>query len=61
MTSHAAVVARGMGTCCVAGCSEVAISEKTHTLTTSPDAFPEGDWMSLDGTTVRSTAKRCRH
>ncbi len=52
MTSHAAVVARGMGTCCVAGCSEVAISEKTHTLTDkSGRVFREGDWMSLDGTT----------
>ena len=52
MTSHAAVVARGMGTCCVAGCSEVAISEKAHTLTDkSGHVYREGDWMSLDGST----------
>ncbi|MEN6338692.1 MAG: pyruvate, phosphate dikinase [Clostridiaceae bacterium] len=52
MTSHAAVVARGMGTCCVAGCSEVTISEKTHTLTDKAGrAFHEGDWLSLDGST----------
>ena len=52
MTSHAAVVARGMGTCCVAGCSEVVISEKTHTMTTtSGKTFKEGDWLSLDGST----------
>ena len=52
MTSHAAVVARGMGTCCVAGCSEVSISEKAHTLVTKDGkTFKEGDWMSLDGST----------
>ena len=52
MTSHAAVVARGMGTCCVAGCSEAAISEKNKTLTiTKGKTFREGDWLSLDGST----------
>ena len=51
MTSHAAVVARGMGTCCVAGCSEVVISEKNRTLTASGKEYKEGDWMSLDGST----------
>jgi pyruvate,orthophosphate dikinase len=52
MTSHAAVVARGMGTCCVAGCSEAAISEKNKTLAfTSGKSFKEGDWISLDGST----------
>ena len=52
MTSHAAVVARGMGTCCVAGCSEIAISETNKTIT-APDGhvYKEGDWMSLDGST----------
>ncbi|MEA4915381.1 MAG: pyruvate, phosphate dikinase [Christensenella sp.] len=52
MTSHAAVVARGMGTCCVAGCSEANISEKNKTLSfTSGKSFKEGDWLSLDGST----------
>ena len=52
MTSHAAVVARGMGTCCVAGCSEASISEKNKTLTfASGKSFKEGDWISLDGST----------
>ncbi len=52
MTSHAAVVARGMGTCCVAGCSEATISEKNKTLTfASGKTFKEGDWLSLDGST----------
>ena len=52
MTSHAAVVARGMGTCCVAGCSEATISEKNKTLVfASGSSFKEGDWLSLDGST----------
>ncbi|MBD5560732.1 MAG: pyruvate, phosphate dikinase [Clostridia bacterium] len=52
MTSHAAVVARGMGTCCVAGCGEVRISEADKTMT-GPDGtvYKEGDWISLDGST----------
>ncbi len=52
MTSHAAVVARGMGTCCVAGCSEVVIDEVKKTLTTKDGkVFKEGDFLSLDGST----------
>ena len=52
MTSHAAVVARGMGTCCVAGCSEATISEKNKSLVfVSGKSFKEGDWLSLDGST----------
>ena len=52
MTSHAAVVARGMGTCCVAGCSDVMILEKSGTFTTaSGSVISEGDWISLDGST----------
>jgi len=52
MTSHAAVVARGMGTCCVAGCSDIIIVEKNRTFsTTSGQQFVEGDWVSLDGST----------
>jgi len=52
MTSHAAVVARGMGTCCVSGCGELKIDEENKTVTT-PDGkvYHEGDWMSLDGST----------
>ncbi len=52
MTSHAAVVARGMGTCCVAGCSEATISEKKKSLTfASGGDYKEGDWLSLNGST----------
>ncbi len=52
MTSHAAVVARGMGTCCVAGCSEITVVEKNHTFVTAEGkTFKEGDWISLDGST----------
>ena len=52
MTSHAAVVARGMGTCCVAGCSEITVSEKNRTFTADDEkTFSEGDWISLDGST----------
>ena len=52
MTSHAAVVARGMGTCCVAGCSEISVSEKNRTFATADGkTFTEGDWISLDGST----------
>lgn len=52
MTSHAAVVARGMGTCCVAGCGAIRIDEENKVLIT-PDGkeYHEGDWMSLDGST----------
>jgi len=50
MTSHAAVVARGMGTCCVAGCGELEISYKDKTMKTKSKVFKEGDWISLDGT-----------
>ena len=52
MTSHAAVVARGMGTCCVAGCSEIAINEEVKTVTAlDGTVLKEGDWISLDGST----------
>ena len=52
MTSHAAVVARGMGTCCVSGCGELKIDEENKTLTTKDGkVFKEEDWMSLDGST----------
>ena len=52
MTSHAAVVARGMGRCCVSGCGELTISEENKTLTTKDGkVFHEGDYISIDGTT----------
>lgn len=52
MTSHAAVVARGMGTCCVSGCGELKIDEEAKTVTTKDgQTFKEGDYMSLDGST----------
>jgi pyruvate,orthophosphate dikinase len=51
MTSHAAVVARGMGKCCVAGCSAVSPNEEEKTVTIAGKNFKEGDVISLDGTT----------
>ena len=52
MTSHAAVVARGMGRCCVSGCGELVINEEAKTLTTKDGkVFHEGDYISIDGTT----------
>ncbi|MFA7672696.1 MAG: pyruvate, phosphate dikinase [Clostridia bacterium] len=51
MTSHAAVVARGMGTCCVSGCSALKINEKKKECTLGGTTFKEGDWISLDGNT----------
>ena len=49
MTSHAAVVARGMGTCCVAGCGALKIDYKSKTMTVDGTVYKEGDWISLDG------------
>jgi len=51
MTSHAAVVARGMGTCCVSGCGEIKINEEAKEFTLGGYTFREGDYISLDGTT----------
>ncbi|HCB51320.1 TPA: pyruvate, phosphate dikinase, partial [Patescibacteria group bacterium] len=51
MTSHAAVVARGMGKCCVAGAGEITISEANKTLTVAGKTFNEGDIITLDGST----------
>jgi pyruvate, orthophosphate dikinase len=51
MTSHAAVVARGMGKCCVAGAGAIKISYKDRTMTVDGKVYREGDWMSLNGTT----------
>ena len=51
MTSHAAVVARGMGTCCVSGCGDININEEAKTFTLGGETFKEGDYISLDGST----------
>ncbi|MCQ2505928.1 MAG: pyruvate, phosphate dikinase [Lachnospiraceae bacterium] len=51
MTSHAAVVARGMGECCVSGCGDIQMDEKNKTFTLNGKVFKEGDYISLDGTT----------
>ena len=51
MTSHAAVVARGMGTCCVSGCTEIKMDEENKQFTLAGKTFTEGDWLSLDGST----------
>ena len=57
MTSHAAVVARGMGTCCVAGCGALRVNEETKTATIGDVVFHEGDWMSIDGSTGKVYAE----
>ena len=59
MTSHAAVVARGMGTCCVAGCGEITVNEEEKYFTL-PDGrkVTEGEWISLDGSTGNVYAER---
>ena len=51
MTSHAAVVARGMGTCCVSGCGEIVVDYANKKFTLSGKEYHEGDWISLDGST----------
>ena len=51
MTSHAAVVARGMGTCCVSGCGDIVMDEANKKFTLGGKEFHEGDPISLDGST----------
>ena len=51
MTSHAAVVARGMGKCCVSGCGEIAMDEENKKFTLAGKTFTEGDYISIDGST----------
>ncbi len=51
MTSHAAVVARGMGTCCVSGCGEIKMNEENETFELSGKTYKKGDYISLDGST----------
>ena len=59
MTSHAAVVARGMGTCCVSGCSSITIDEEKKTLTLpNGEVLIEGDWISLDGSSGNVYAEK---
>ncbi len=53
MTSHAAVVTRGMGKCCVAGAGDVSVNEKAREMRVKGQVFKDGDWISLDGTTGR--------
>jgi pyruvate,orthophosphate dikinase len=53
MTSHAAVVTRGMGKCCVAGAGDIHVDEKKREMTVKGQTFKGGDWISLDGTTGR--------
>ena len=53
MTSHAAVVTRGMGKCCVAGAGDIQVDEKAREMRVKGQVFKEGDWISLDGTTGR--------
>ena len=61
MTSHAAVVARGMGTCCVSGCGELVIDEEAKTLTLKDGRIlKEGDYISLDGSTGRVYAEQIK-
>ncbi len=51
MTSHAAVVARGMGTCCVSGCGDITVNYSSKQFTLHGRTFSEGDWISIDGST----------
>ena len=51
MTSHAAVVARGMGTCCVSGCGDIVMDEENKKFTLAGKTYHEGDYISIDGTT----------
>jgi pyruvate, orthophosphate dikinase len=53
MTSHAAVVTRGMGKCCVAGAGDIQVDERAGQMRVKGQAFKEGDWISLDGTSGR--------
>ena len=53
MTSHAAVVARGMGTCCVSGCGDIIMDEENKQFTLAGKTFHEGDYISIDGSTGR--------
>ncbi|MBR1710657.1 MAG: pyruvate, phosphate dikinase [Clostridia bacterium] len=58
MTSHAAVVARGMGTCCVAGCNTLRVDEEAKTAAFGDLVLHEGDWLSIDGSTGKVYAEQ---
>jgi len=58
MTSHAAVVARGMGTCCVSGCDDIVMDEANKKFTLAGQEFKEGDYISIDGSTGNIYAGR---
>jgi pyruvate,orthophosphate dikinase len=60
MTSHAAVVARGMGTCCVAGCGTLKVNEEAKTLTIGDEIYGENDYISIDGSTGYVYAEQVR-
>src|SRR5579862_6797186 len=60
MTSHAAVVTRGMGKCCVAGAGDIDVNEKAREMRVKGQTFKEGDWISLDGTTGRVIAGKLK-
>jgi pyruvate,orthophosphate dikinase len=60
MTSHAAVVARGMGKCCVSGASQLRIDEENKIFTVNGQTFKEGDWISLDGSTGKVYNKQVK-
>ncbi len=60
MTSHAAVVTRGMGKCCVAGAGDIEVKEKKGEMRVHGKCFKEGDWISLDGTTGRVIGGRLK-
>ncbi|MBQ7488568.1 MAG: pyruvate, phosphate dikinase [Clostridia bacterium] len=60
MTSHAAVVARGMGTCCVAGCNTLRVDEEAKTATLGDLVLHEGDWLSIDGSTGKVYAEQIK-
>ena len=60
MTSHAAVVTRGMGKCCVAGAGDIEVNEKKAEMRVKGKVFKQGDWISLDGTTGRVIGGRLK-
>lgn len=61
MTSHAAVVARGMGKCCVSGAGEIKVDYKARTLEMAGKTYKEGDWISLNGSTWRDIRRTSTH
>ncbi|SHF07559.1 pyruvate, phosphate dikinase [Clostridium fallax] len=60
MTSHAAVVARGMGTCCVAGCGQLKVDENNKTVVVNGKTYTSEDWISIDGSTGKVYGERIK-